>query len=186
MATIVDSYAESNQDDQDGMWSGGKTYIGQSFTCSTAATLDSAKFFLKKAGSPTGSIYAVLYAETHATAYGTDSVPTGAALATSDAVDVSSLTTSFQLITFNFSGANRVALTAPTYYCIECNYSGGASGTDPIVGEDSSSPTHSGNWHYYTTSWLSNGAVDTIFYVYGVVSGTTANPHLLNLMGAGL
>lgn len=120
-----------------------------------------------KTGSPTGTMYAKVYAITGT--YGTDATPTGAALATSDGVDVASLTTSYNLITFTFSGANRITLTADTYYAVIVEYAGGDSSNYLRVGADNSSPSHDGNrigWSNSSSTWSASSTTDVCFYVY--------------------
>lgn len=174
MAVLLDSYSESNQDENDRL---GAENVGearyeryaQSFDPG-AGTLDSAKFYLLKIGSPTGNAVAKLYA--HSGTYGTDSVPTGAALATSGTFDVSTLTGSYVLYTFNFTGGDRYALQAATKYCIAIEYNGGDASNHTSVGGDHSSPTHGGNasrWQAGAWSVGIDGGVeaDLPFYVYG-------------------
>ena len=84
-------------------------------------TLTSCKFNLQKAGSPTGNCYARLYAVTGT--IGTDAVPTGSVLATSDAKDVSTISTSTGLVEFSFSGAEQYELQASTNYYIGIYFS---------------------------------------------------------------
>lgn len=173
MATLIDSYFATPNTAGTGISSfiSRAPYtvaVGQSFTNTNEIILDSAKFSLRKSGSPTGSMYAKLYA--HSGVYGTSSVGTGTVLATSDAIDPSTLTTSFALITFSFSGANRILLSASTYYCIECYYDGGSSLNGLSIGL--STPTgHSGNAFDYQTyaapNWRSSSSDDANFYVYG-------------------
>ena len=162
MADLVDSYSESNKDVNEGIRSGSKTELAQSFdTGANGGNIYSAKFYIKKSGTPTGNVYAILYA--HSGTYGTSSVPTGGALATSDALDISSLTTSYQLIELLFSSSYTMANS--TKYCISIQYTGG----DPaslIAGADGSSPSHGGNAAYYTDSWAAQAGIDVCFYVY--------------------
>lgn len=167
MPTLIDSYSESNQDNTQPVSAYHNEWRGQSFTNSSAMTLDSAKFYLKKSGSPTGSGYVKIYA--HTGTYGGLGKPTGAALATSGAFDVSTLTTSYQLITFNFSGAERITLSASTYYCVVFYYAGGGETDFVQLGDDGSSPSHSGSENYSTdgTNWTGNNENDACFYVYG-------------------
>lgn len=168
---VVDSYTESGTvdeyyslpsvDDND-------KAVGQSFTNDTKAILTSCKFYILKSGSPTGNCYAKLYA--HSGAYGTESIPTGSALATSDAVAVSSIGGSGSLITFTFSGANQYVMQAGTYYVIVVEYTGGTPGTNIIqVGGDVTSSSHDGNWCLYkvSTNWNYAASRDLAFYVYG-------------------
>lgn len=165
---LVDSYSESNASGYSVVRAGHITQLGQSFIA-IAGTLDSCKFELKKSGSPTGNITAKLYA--HTGTFGTDGKPTGSVLATSDNFDIATLTTTEQLITFSFTGADRVNLTAGTHYCIEVEYTGGDSSNYLRVGNDSSSPTHSGNASFYDSSWQTT-ANDVCFYVYADINPT--------------
>jgi len=172
---IVDSYSEENQDSSTSVTAlhpsstGANSAHGQSFTCDGAYKITSVKFYMKKAGSPTGNGHAVLYA--HGGTYGTSSVPTGTALATSDDFDVSDLTTDFQLITFTFTGAQQYEMQESTYYCIVYeNPTEGTIDTSNYVslGIDASSPTHDGNSVYWDNSaWHSVSVFDDCFYVYG-------------------
>lgn len=176
MTDLIDSYAESNQSLYYGIQrvhpstdAGRLSAVGQSFTMlSTDHKITSVKFYLKKYGSPTGNLVAVLYA--HSGTYGTSSKPTGAALATSDPIAASTLTTNYVLYTFTFSGAQQVTMTANAKYCIDIE---GSSATFDnsnwvYVGEDYTSPTHSGNIFIYDSAgWTASSSEDCIFYVYG-------------------
>jgi len=154
MATIVDSYSESNHD------SGYGYPCGQSFT-GNGSILDSAKVFTSREGSPSGNCYIKIYA--HSGTFGTSSVPTGSALATSDVRDASTLT-SYGLSTFTFSGAERIRLINNTHYVMVFDY----SGTDLSIGGDMTSPTHDGNYcGYYNGSWTAYSGYDLCFYIYG-------------------
>lgn len=159
---LEDSYSESNQDSFSNLATGGfNIKEGQSFTATNSKNLYSAKFYLKKNGTPTGSnVTATLYA--HTGTFGTTGTPTGSALATSDAIDISTFSTSFTLVEFFFTGANQVALTAGTKYFIVVEYSGDIS---LQIGWDGSSPGHSGNPARYISSWAAITG-DVCFYVY--------------------
>lgn len=173
-SVIVDSYTgPKDQDlkiyDNHPSDSGFVSSFGQSFTADFPLTLDSAKFYMRKSGLPTGTAYVRVYA--HSGNYGTTSVPTGAALASSEGFDVTSLTTSYVLISFNFTGADRIQFVAGTHYCIafEAPAVGTIGGTDQIwVGADASAPGHDGNNFYYINGvWTQQATHDTVFYVYG-------------------
>ena len=172
MATIVDSYSESNYSVDNGFGVFGVNISGQSFT-GNGYVIDSAVFYLYKSGTPTGNITAKIYAETHTTAFGTDSVISGAALATSDNYEISTLlTTSYALITFTFSGVNKITLTNGVKYVVTVEYPiGGSAGNNPFMGQDNTSPTHSGNTVYSTSSY--NASTDSCFYVYGTPTPAT-------------
>ena len=170
----VDSYSESNQNTDMSLdnYILDNTALGQSFTNTNSVTLDSVKFYILKNSLPTGNATVSIYA--HTGVYGSASLPTGSALATSDTFDVSTLTTSHQLKTFTFSGVNRIALTSGTYYVVMLNYGGDGNTSHSVsVGVDSTSPTASGNL-IYTTGGITYawGVRDTIFYVYGDNGGS--------------
>ena len=70
------------------------TRVAQAFANGVVAqNLTRARFRLKKVGSPTGNLTVNLYSITGS--FGTTAVPTGAALATSSTLDVTTLTTSY-------------------------------------------------------------------------------------------
>ena len=174
---LDDSYNESNQNTS-GQLNGISLFAyGQAFESLVGGELDSAKFYLRRLGSPTGNITARIYAMTGT--YGTNGRPTGSPLAESDAIDVTTIGTgSFALQTFQFSGANRITLTAGTRYCVLVQHLGTDASNCIQVGSDNSSPTHSGNRFTGTnsalTNWFGSGETDVIFYVYvGHASGTT-------------
>ncbi len=172
MATLVDSYSETNQDTNTvSLYNGWYSDASQSFT-STGGVLNSFKMNLAKGGNPPGTMVAVLY--THSGTYGTGT-PTGAypggALAISDTVSTSVLSTSFALITFTFSGANKYAMTNGTKYFIGVRYEDAGSNASNLVyyGIDASSPTHAGNFcrrDYTTQNWVNQNTWDAPFYVY--------------------
>lgn len=166
MPTLIDSYAESNYNGSASLGSNGAKNVSQSFTNTNAVFLDSVKLYLKKVGSPTGNASVTIYA--HTGTYGTSSKLTGSVLATANLLDVSKLTTSFALVTFHFSGANRISLTAATYYVLILGYSGGDSSNYVSWGQDTSSPTHSGNkaQNLSGSTWTTVSGTDMIFYIY--------------------
>ena len=164
---LVDSYSESNQDSAWPVSAGAglAQKVGQTFI-STGGQIGSAKFYLKKNSTPTGNATAVLYA--HTGTFGTNGTPTGVALATSDTFDVSTLTGSYQLVTFNFPTPYNSIIN--TEYCISFEYSGGDSGKYVDVGRDATSPSHAGNNFVGgidgAPDWSSFDTIDIIFYVY--------------------
>lgn len=166
---LVDSYSESNQSSSirlDGSGAaGGLGAAGEAFMAGISGVLDVAKWYIKKGGSPTGNLVAKLYNTTGT--LDVDAKPTGAALATSDNVDASTLTTSFGLVTFTFSGANKIALISGNTYCITLERFVADTSNYVEVGGDSSSPTHSGNRAGYSFStWSGTSSLDLCFYVY--------------------
>lgn len=168
MATTLDSYSESNQDNGVQQYPGSASASGQSFITPNDGNsygISSAKFYLKKTGAPTGNAVAKLYA--HSGTYGSTSVP-GILLATSGNYDVTALTTSYQLIEFTFPVQYRLAPN--THYVITYEHAGTDSSNFTWCGGDSSSPSHGGNSMYNSSGWIALAAWDICFYVYGIVS----------------
>jgi hypothetical protein len=137
---IIDSYSEFNQDgnlDIDGNLTFG---VSQGFI-GNDRTLDIAKWNLQKVSNPTGYAYAKLYATTGT--WGVDLMPIGDPLATSDPVDISTLSADrYQLISFHFS-TPYTPLTG-THYCLSFEYTP-VVGNYVLVGNDVTSPTAPGN-----------------------------------------
>jgi len=107
--------------------------------------------------------------------YGTNGVPTGSPLATSDDFDVSTLTETMQLKSFTFTGAQRYEMVADTYYVIvfENPTSGTIDGSNYVcIGADVSIPLdHAGNYvKFSSSSWSGSAVYDVIFYVCAVRS----------------
>lgn len=169
MATIVDSYSESNQD------AGYSTYfkdgLAQSFA-GDGGILNCVKWYLYKQNSPTGNAVANIYAMSGT--YGSnDNIPTGSTLATSDNFDVSTLTGSYQLITFNFNGVNKITLTNGTKYVLTIEYPNNAINYI-VAGFDNSTPVHGGNLSTLQSGTWTAGSKDFVFYVYKDDVGGTA------------
>ncbi len=167
MATLIDSYSETNQSADYHIDSAETLKCGQVFHGVTDK-LGSAKFYLKKSGSPTGNAVFTLYAVTGI--FGLTAVPTGSALGTSATFDVSTLTTSYQLINLTFSGAQQYNMSSGTDYWIGIEYSGGDASNRVDLGHDNTAPTHPGDLailysdlNYYA---YASGVDACCFYVY--------------------
>jgi hypothetical protein len=182
MSAIIDSYSESYYNNTySALYNGYRHGIGQSITGITS-NLNIVKWYASKSGSPTGNAVAKIYNETHATAFGTDSLPTGAALATSDNFDVSSLSTSYLLRTFIFTGVNKINLSAGTYYVVTLEYSGGDISNYVKTGSDTATLGHTGNSVQYGVAlgaWSASSTLDRCFYVF------KSGGFNLTLVGAG-
>ena len=137
---------------------------GNTFACSVNRTISKCSFKMyNNGGSASGNIYAKLYA--HTGTYGTDGKPTGAVLATSDAVDVATFSSSsagFEEFTFT----TGYAMTAGTKYCIVV-----APDSPNLyirLRMDASSPTYGGNWCYKSNiNWYADNSRDAMFTIYG-------------------
>lgn len=173
-------YSESNQTtnlyvDNDAGDDG--AFWGQGFTNTTSSVLDSCKFYVKKFGSPTGSMVAKMYASTGT--FGVDAIPTGSALATSDNFNIATIPNPAlgkfdALVTFTFSGSNRATLQTNTNYFLVITYPDFVplSGNSLGLGIDNVYLTAPGNSASSAngSSWTTSLIVDVPFYVYGVGS----------------
>jgi len=181
---LIDSYPESNylntRDPIGDNYPNGELLLWQSVTGS-GIDASRAVFYMKKTGSPAGLITAKIYA--HSGTFGTSSIPTGPALATSEPISHNELTTSMALISFNFTGANRINLVNGTKYILALDGTGiSATGVDVAsAAVDISSPTHAGNMGYYDgVTYTPGSTVDVCFYLYGentpTVTTSNADP----------
>lgn len=185
MAVLLDSYSESNHDGTSIVICNVQPGGGQTFKPSSSAALRRAVFYLKKLGSPTGNATAKVYA--HTGTYGTSGLPTGAALATSDTLDVSTLTTLYALKTFSFSGENVISLVGDTPYVVTVEYSGGDISNRIEIGADSGgtaagnavSTSDGSSWIY--GGWQGPPATDCCFYVYSTSSPTVTTQAVTNV-----
>lgn len=135
---------------------------GQSFANGTLAKfLTRATAKLKKVGTPTGNLVAKLYA--HSGTFGSSSVPTGGALATSVNIDVSKLTTAYETIEIGFT--TQYEMVASTNYVITFEYSGG-DGSNYVHVEGAASGTHAGNRSENTGTWSASAGSDLNFAVF--------------------
>ncbi len=167
--TLIDSYGTGNQDathviDDNHPASGANnSAVGQIFTASSTFNISTAKFYLSKTGSPTGNAAVALYAVA-------GSVPTGSALTTSNVFDISTLTGSLALVTFDFAGVTPYELQSSTEYAIvfQAPASGTIAGPNYVsIGYDDTG-VHAGDLvRYVSGGWSWSSGDDTIFYIYG-------------------
>jgi len=164
--TDIASYDQTHQDTLTNIFAGSAIAQGQSFQVASECRLENCKFYAKKGGSPTGNITATIYASTGT--LGSTSKPTGSALATSQPIDISTLTTSLALITFTFTAENRITLAASTNYVVVINFNGGDGANYLTIGLDSSAPTFNGNNSFSgdLSTWTAVSGNDLIFFVY--------------------
>lgn len=90
--------------------------LGRTFYNTNVAKLGAMRMMVTPVGSPTGTAKVKIYAITGTP--GTNAQPTGAALATSESIDVSNLIASAvdQYTEFHFTGADQITLSPNTYY----------------------------------------------------------------------
>ncbi len=171
---LIDSYSESNTVGYDKNYATDYTYMGQAFKTlndGNSYNISSAKFYGYKVGSPTGNIYAELFAGTGT--YGSTMTGTGSALAVSNPIDISTMSTSPSLITWTFSGVNQYQMLPNTAYVIVVHAPSGSASNYFANAYDNTSPTHSGNRTYTSAgTWYAQSTIDNIFYVYGTLPAT--------------
>lgn len=181
--TLVDSYSLSAVDSWGGM-PGDAPAFGQSFACSENLVLNQIKIKSGRAnGTETGDMYCKLYA--HSGTYGTSSVPTGSALDTAAAIDVTTLPNvewnpaNLVETTFTFSGGYE--MQSGLKYVFATNYGGD---NWVLAGWDGYAPAHGGNMCYYNGStWEYDAAYDLVFEVYGTAAAGTV---VKDLIGPGI
>lgn len=162
--TVVDSFSNATIDNGGFLYSSFPAE-GQSFTPNATGNINRASFWLKRSGSPTGTGVVKIYA--HSGTYGTSSVGTGTALATSDPVNLAAISTSvYEKVTFQFSAGEQISLTSGTRYVAVVEYTGGDASNYFLMGFDGSSPTHGGNRVYKNgSSWTAWSAGDCSFEI---------------------
>jgi len=142
--------------------------VSQSFESPGRYNLTALRLFCDKDGAPTGNGYAKLYA--HSGTFGTSSVPTGSALATSDAIDVSTFDGAGAWFWMNFTGANIYELQPDTYYVIafENPTAGTINAANYVKLDRSTLSSHEGNYAYYVNgAWVTSAGTDLAFYMWG-------------------
>lgn len=178
MANIIDSYSESNQSGTRNL-STISIKAGQSITGNGSA-VGSIQYYMKRVDVSSANAVVSIYA--HSGTFGTSSIGTGSALATSDAVNMSVLTTSLQLITFSFTGGNQITLDNGTNYVAVVEYN---NSNRIALGTDTTSPTHAGNFvNYQSSTWIATSSEDTCFYVYD--NASDSEPDLDVTVSAGI
>ena len=175
MSILIDSYGESYRTSYAYVDKDGDTSYGQSFMGS-GLYLYSAKFYLKQnLGGATGNVYAKLY--THSGTFGTSSVGTGNALATSNPKSIAEITTTWTLYEVLFPVLYELSAVP---YVIQCEFTGGDSSHYLMIGFDATTKGHQGNLCYknHTNAWSYN-TNDTCFYVYGTTGATNFVPQII-------
>jgi hypothetical protein len=145
--TLLDSYSETNYSTVDVV----SVAAGQTFTTLNVAAkykLTSAKFYLKLYSGTTYNLTAEVY--THSLTWGSNGIPTGTALAISNAI-TTGVTGDLALVTFTFTSTNQIYLSKNTHYCALIRFNSGDASIGS--GKDTSAPSHSGN----NFAWVSGG-----------------------------
>lgn len=145
-----------------------KRKVAETFT-SGGGTLATMKWKVAiSVGAPTGNVVAELFA----TSAG---APSGSALATSDSLDATTITSSYVEYTFTFSGANQYAKANGTVYAAAVSFSGGDASNSIKIGSDNANNYAGGvGYNYDGATWnTAIGSSDRYFSV------NNSNPTLL-------
>jgi len=149
--------------------SGAYSDLGQAFTSDYTGTVNKARVDIRRYGDPGGTVSLKIYDEAHVTAYGTDSLPTGAAIATSTARPVTDFAIgSYSYYEFTFD--DTVSLTQGEYYflAIDPAFVSSDLTTNYLrIGAVNTPASHDGNVGViaYGGSWTS-AALDLRFTVW--------------------
>lgn len=161
-STVESSCADSGSDFQ----VANATVIGQAQSFANGANaqyLTRVRLRMKKTGSPTGNLTANLYA--HSGTFGTSSIPTGAALATSVSFDVSKLTTSY--LEYEIAFLTQYEMAASTNYVIAFEHAVVDGSNYVQIQGLAGSGTHAGNRSQNVAStWTATSGDDLYFKVY--------------------
>lgn len=156
------SNATTNYDSDLSLYSGSVIGCAQSFTSPAVKyRLASVKFYLKKLGTPTGTITAKLYTQAAGI------IPTTPTLAISNTKNIATdITTDYQLIEFTFPWYQQYWMNTSAVYVIGLEYSGGDVNNCLKVGYENTTPSHAGNGSTLTGAVWTAYAWDLIFYAY--------------------
>ena len=173
-----ESTVESSNDDSGSDFQvANATVIGQAQSFANgvnAQFLTRVRVKMKKTGSPTGNLTAVLYA--HSGTFGSSSIPTGTALATSVNFDVSQLTTTSYL-EYEIAFTTQYEMAASTNYVIALEHAVIDGSNYVNVQGLATTGTHAGNRsQLVTTTWTATAGDDLYFKVY-------ASPKMYGISG---
>lgn len=142
--------------------------VGQTFNATQDFNIGNVTFQLQKIGNPTGTAYVYLYA--HSGTFGVNGTPTGASLAESNGIDVSTIAGVATDYNFTFTGSDQYKCLEGTQYCIAVLIPSGVVnvGNEIRITVDQAGGTHDGHGFYYDNSaWHNLSAdYDVYFYLY--------------------
>jgi hypothetical protein len=139
-------------------------YSGQWFTLADAIVIDKIEIYLEKSGSPTGTGSVVIKA------VDAGNLPTGAALATSNTIDISTISTSKTKYTFTFSGGYSASSGKKCFYFDE---GGGGNSSNKIKFFAKYKSAYAGGnlLTYSGSGWYDDSSYDARFILYSVDAG---------------
>jgi hypothetical protein len=158
---------------------GGLIGIAQSFTGNGTA-LKYATFYLTRVGTAPGNLTAVLYA--HSGTFGTSSLPSGAALATSDPIAASSISTTPGEVRFTFSSPYTVAAGTHYVICLLFSQSGMDVNNCIFFYSNSVAATHPGNSSVKYDIWyLGDNPIPDMYFITAseLITNTISLPAIM-------
>jgi len=146
------------------------TYIkmAQSFKPTNNITLTAITLSMYEAGTSADRQLIIEIYE-HTGTYGSNSLPTGTPLATSDIMQVEGYISVYpQTNLFTFNTTNQIELIENTPYVFVLSlYAGTWTSTHKLIVQTETSVDYAGNAGYYQTSWTASNTRDLIFAVIG-------------------
>jgi len=150
--------------------------VGQSFEVATSGKLKELLIAIKSNGTISGSFTFAIYA--HSGTYGSSSIPSGSALATSDSFNTSGVSSSYASKTIVFSGANQIIMTSGERYVFVCTYSN-TSWPNALLMQNKTPSFYSGNQSYNSGGWNALSGYDMAFDLQGDAVGAGNNAGVL-------
>lgn len=157
---LIDYYYAS-VNDYTSMRAGINELSGQAITLSKTYKIKYIAFVFRRYYYATGNVYAKIYAATGTV--GTNAYPTGSVLATSEAIDITTVSDSKSKVTFTFT--TPYTITAGNY-CVCLNYAGGDASNHLLIYFNTTSASHYGNMFYAAVNPISTW--DCYFYLYDI------------------
>ena len=165
MGQILDQYYGTSLQGLLVLASDASTKAAETFYVPYNIRISSASFNLVRAGSPTGNVNYAIYALSGTP--GSNALPTGTALATTNTYNVATIPTTATGIELSFTGS--VVLT-PGYYAIAAEYSGGSFAGSNYISTQLYTPdeTTRNASRYISSAWTTSsvGTYEIPFTVY--------------------
>ena len=166
------AYADKNRAMASNSWSTNAyaSAMGQTFTASANYLMTKARFDMSYVGSPPGNITAKLYAVTGSV--GTDAIPSGSPLATSEPFNLTHNLNNFNTFTFS----TPYLLHSGTGYAIDIENptSGIDTSNFPTVTANSSNLFSGNSFDYRNSAWnITVASWDNIIIIYALATPTT-------------
>lgn len=155
---LIDGYDETKESASTNLGDDVVEALSQSFT-GDGSFLEQASIWGFKNNSYTGNIVAKIYA--HSGTFGTSSEPTGAALATSDVLDGSTIPITYEWIDFTFSTPFQLVNTTKYVLVIEADLDDSSNYISTTAGN--LTPVHEGNFGVKVGTWFPNSGLDLTF-----------------------